>query len=70
MRIPVFTDEVESKGGWHGAQLDKAFARQGVEVVFVSLRDCVIDLSGTSPRIQIPHFSSIPKAAFVRGIVD
>ena len=68
MRIPVFTDEVESKGGWHGAQLDKAFASQGVEVVFVSLRDCVIDLSGPSPRIQIPHFSSIPKAAFVRGI--
>jgi len=68
MRIPIFSDEVDTKGGWHGAQLAKAFAAQSVETVFVSLRDCVIDLSAQLPRIQVPHFSELPKAAFVRGI--
>ena len=68
MRIPIFTDEVENKGGWHGAQLAKAFEKQDIESIFVSLKDCVIDLSGQSPRIEIPYFNTIPKAAFVRGI--
>lgn len=68
VRIPVFTDEVETNGGWHGAQLAAAFAKRDVEAVFVSLRDCVIDLSQASPRIQIPHFDTLPKIAFVRGI--
>lgn len=73
MRIPIFTDEVETKGGWHGTQLAKAFAVRGVEAVFVSLRDCVIDLSQEFPKntalpIQIPHFNVLPKAVFVRGI--
>ena len=68
MRIPIFTDEVQTQGGWHGAQLTKAFANRGIEAVFVSLRDCVIDLSQQSPRIHIPHFDDLPKIAFVRGI--
>lgn len=73
MRIPIFTDEVETKGGWHGTQLAKAFAVRGVEAVFVSLRDCVIDLSQDLAKnsqlpIQIPHFNALPKTVFVRGI--
>lgn len=68
MRIAIFTDELETQGGWHGAQLEKAFASRGVEAVFVSLRDCVIDLSQHSPCIHIPHFDELPKIAFVRGI--
>ncbi|WP_020168216.1 MULTISPECIES: ATP-grasp domain-containing protein [Methylotenera] len=68
MHIPIFTDEVDIKGGWHGAQLAKAFATHSIEAVFVSLRDCVMDLSGQLPHIQIPHFNALPKAAFVRGI--
>ncbi|MES2637738.1 MAG: RimK family alpha-L-glutamate ligase [Pseudomonadota bacterium] len=68
MRIPIFTDEVEAKGGWHGEQLAKAFSTHDVEAVFVSLRDCAIDLSQVLPRIQIPHFNALPKVAFVRGI--
>ena len=68
MRIAIFTDEVDTKGGWHGAQLTHAFASRGVQAVFVSLRDCVIDLSQQSPRIQIPSFDELPKMAFVRGI--
>ncbi len=64
MRIPIFTDEA----GWQGAQLRQAFAKRGVDSVFVSLQDCVIDLSQQAPVIKIPHFDTLPPAAFVRGI--
>jgi tetrahydromethanopterin:alpha-L-glutamate ligase len=64
MRIPIFTDDA----GWHGAQLKQAFAARGVEAIFVSLQDCLIDLSQQQPHIQIPHFNSLPKSAFVRGV--
>ena len=64
MKIPIFTDDA----GWHGAQLKQAFAQRGVEAVFVSLQACVIDLSGDRPQINVPHFDSLPKAVFVRGV--
>ncbi len=64
MRIPILTDDA----GWQGAQLQQAFARRGVEAVFVSLKDCVINLAQQSPEIQIPYFDALPPAAFVRGI--
>jgi tetrahydromethanopterin:alpha-L-glutamate ligase len=68
MRIVIFTDDSEKQGGWHGAQLASALALRGIEAVFVSLQDCVLDLSADKPTIQIPHFNELPKAAFVRGI--
>ena len=68
MKICIFTDEPQKQGGWHGAQLQAAFATRGVDVVFVSLQDCVIDLSGEKPAIQISTFKNLPKAVFVRGI--
>lgn len=64
MRIPIFTDDA----GWQGAQLKQAFAKRGVEAVFISLQDCVIDLSQQCPSIQLPHFNTLPPAAFVRGV--
>lgn len=64
MRIPIFTDAA----GWQGAQLKQAFAKRGVETVFISLQDCVIDLSQQRPLIHLPHFDTLPPAAFVRGI--
>ena len=60
----IFTDEA----GWHGAQLTAAFAARGVEAMSVPLQECIIDLSGEKPRINIPHVNAIPKAVFVRGI--
>lgn len=68
MRIPIFTDEAEQQGGWHGRVLAKAFRARGVEPVFVALQDCVIDLSDEIPRIKIPIFETNPRGAFVRGI--
>ncbi|MDP1659030.1 MAG: RimK family alpha-L-glutamate ligase [Methylotenera sp.] len=64
MKIPIFTDDA----GWHGARLKEAFAIRGVDAVFLSLQECVINLSGTSPTIQIPGFDVLPPAVFVRGI--
>lgn len=63
-KVIVFTDDA----GWHGAQLKQAFALHSIEVVFVSLKDCVIDLSHEKPTIKIPDINVIPKAVFVRGI--
>ena len=68
MKVVIFTDEVAQKGGWHGAQLASALTLRGVDAVFVSLQDCVIDLSADKPNIQIPRFNQLPKAVFVRGI--
>jgi tetrahydromethanopterin:alpha-L-glutamate ligase len=70
MRIPIFTDEPEKQGGWHGAQLASALAARGVEAVFVSLQDCVIDLSAEKSSIKVPSFDTLPKAVFVRGIAS
>ena len=68
VKIIIFTDEPEKRGGWHGAQLASALALHGVEAVFVSLQDCVIDLSAEKPNIIIPNINKLPKAVFVRGI--
>nr|HPN02230.1 alpha-L-glutamate ligase [Methylotenera sp.] len=68
MRIPIFTDEVADEGGWHGAQLKSAFKNRGVETVFVSLKDCIVDLSGEVPIIKIPDIGENSRIAFVRGI--
>jgi len=68
MRVPIITDEAAQAGGWHGLALQQAFAKHGVEAVFVELQDCVIDLSGKQPRVIIPKFDTLPKMAFIRGI--
>ena len=68
VQIIIFTDEPEKRGGWHGAQLAAAFAVRGLEAVFASLQDCVIDLSAEKPNIKIPTIDKLPKAVFVRGI--
>lgn len=68
MRVAIFTDEVAEQGGWHGEQLKRAFAKQSVEPVFVTLKDCILDLSEKTPKIRIPAFDDVPKLAFVRGV--
>ena len=64
MKIPIFTDDP----GWHGARLKEAFAKRGLDSVFVSLQDCVINLFNAKPDIQIPGFDTLPPAVFVRGV--
>ena len=64
-RIPVFTDDP----GWHGKRLKEAFAARGREAVFVSLKDCHLELMQGRPGVHIPGFEDgLPDGAFVRGV--
>lgn len=64
-RIPVFTDDP----GWHGKRLRQAFVAREQEVVFVSLKDCFLDLTSNSTGVVIPGFEDgLPQGAFVRGV--
>ena len=64
-RIPVFTDDP----GWHGKRLSQAFAARGLEAVFISLKDCLLDLTHGQPGVVIPGFEgALPSSAFVRGV--
>jgi len=63
--IVIFTDD----SGWHGRQLQEAFAQRGLDSVFVSLTDCQLNLSNQGLPIRIPGFETqLPVAAFVRGV--
>lgn len=68
MKVPIITDEAAQAGGWHGLALQQAFATRDIEAIFVELQDCVIDLSGAKPIINIPTFDALPSMAFIRGI--
>lgn len=64
-RIPVFTDDA----GWHGKRLQAAFAARGYEAVFVSLRDCHLELLPGRAGVHIPGFDAgLPDGVFVRGV--
>ena len=63
-KIPVFTDDP----GWHGNRLKQAFAVRGYQAVFISLKDCVLDLTARSRGVIIPGFDALPQFAFVRGV--
>jgi tetrahydromethanopterin:alpha-L-glutamate ligase len=68
MKVPIITDEVKHAGGWHGQELQQAFAKQGIEATFINLQDCMIDLSEEKPNLYLPGFDAMPKMAFIRGI--
>jgi tetrahydromethanopterin:alpha-L-glutamate ligase len=64
-RIPIFTDDP----GWHGQQLRDVFLAKGYEAVFVSLRDCLLDIAAGKQGVFIPGFTDVlPEGAFVRGV--
>jgi tetrahydromethanopterin:alpha-L-glutamate ligase len=63
-RVPVFTDDP----GWHGKRLQEAFSARGREAVFVSLKDCHLDLTHGKPGVYIPGFDRLPEGVFVRGV--
>lgn len=64
-RIPIFTDDP----GWHGQQLEEAFAHRGYETTFISLKDCCLDLLHGKTGLAIPGFeNTLPQGVFVRGV--
>lgn len=63
--IAIFTDDP----GWHGKQLQQAFAERGFASEFTSLTECRIRIAQGQLPLQIPKFTdSLPDAAFVRGV--
>ena len=64
IKVPVFTEDP----GWHGKRLNEAFAVRGFQAVFVSLKDCFLDLTTNSSGVVIPGFETLPAFAFVRGV--
>ncbi len=63
--IVIFTDDP----GWHGKQLQQAFANLGYTSFFASLTNCQLHISPHALPIIIPGLKeSLPCAVFVRGI--
>lgn len=63
--IPVFTDDP----GWHGKRLQQAFNRRGYQAMFVSLKDCRLEIGAGPAGIFIPGFENgLPAGVFVRGV--
>lgn len=64
MRIAVLTDTV----GWQGEALRAAFGRRGIEVAFVSLRQCRFDTRAPQ-GLCLPEFEDcLPDGVFVRQV--
>ncbi|MCW8905763.1 MAG: RimK family alpha-L-glutamate ligase [Sedimenticola sp.] len=64
LKIAVVTDDP----GWHGKQLQAAFAARGVACQFSSLKQACIQ-TGRQVKVVLPGFESAhPDAVFVRGI--
>lgn len=64
IKIPVFTDDP----GWHGKRLKEAFALRGYEAIFVSIKNCFLNLTSGSTGVVIPGFDVLPQFVFVRGV--
>lgn len=65
MGIAIFTDDP----GWHGKQLQLAFADLGHQSHTVSLTECQFAINTGCIPVVIPHFEqALPTAVFVRGV--
>jgi tetrahydromethanopterin:alpha-L-glutamate ligase len=64
-RVAIVTEEP----GWHGAELRRVLEARRVEVRFVSLRECRLDLAGDGPDVVFPGFGqTLPDGVLVRDI--
>jgi len=67
LRVAIVTDD--RRGGWHGKRLEQAFRARRVEVGFLCLRGCRIDLTHGCDGLAIPGFEQrLPDGVFVRGV--
>jgi RimK family alpha-L-glutamate ligase len=63
-KIAIITDDP----GWHGRQLTSVLKDHGLDSQYVSLTDCVIEISGEGSEISFPGFTQLPLGVFVRGV--
>ncbi len=62
--VAIITDDP----GWHGRQLTASLKDHGLESQYLSLTDCVIEISGDDQDLRFPGFDKLPLAVFVRGV--
>lgn len=63
-KIAIITDDP----GWHGRQLSASLKDHGLESQYLSLTDCVIEISGDNQELSFPGFEQLPLGIFVRGV--
>jgi len=54
--------------GWHGEQLKKSLKERGLDSHYLSLTDCLIEITGDVHDIKLPGFKELPLGIFVRGV--
>jgi len=63
-KVAIITDDP----GWHGKQLTASLKDHGLESQYLSLTDCVIEISGDGEDLTLPGFDKHPLGIFVRGV--
>ncbi len=63
--LAIFTDDP----GWHGRELQQAFAAWGYQSLNMSLMDCRFSLEGGTATVCLPGLDgALPAGVFVRGV--
>ena len=63
-KVAIVTDTP----GWHGEQLNKSLKEHGIASSYLSLTDCLIEITRDAHDIKLPGFDELPLGVFVRGI--
>ncbi len=63
-KVAIITDDP----GWHGKQLTASLKDHGLESQYLSLTECVIEISGDGDDLVFPGFDKHPLGIFVRGV--
>ena len=63
-KVAIITDDP----GWHGKQLTTSLKDRGLEGCYLSLSDCLIEITEDACDIKLPGFENLPLGIFVRGI--
>ena len=63
-KVAIITDDP----GWHGKQLTTSLKDRGLESCYLSLTDCLIEITEDASDIKLPGFENLPLGIFVRGI--
>ena len=63
-KVAIVTDNP----GWHGEQLKQSLKDHGLDSCYLSLTDCLIEITENIRDIKLPGFEELPVGVFVRGI--
>jgi tetrahydromethanopterin:alpha-L-glutamate ligase len=63
-KVAIITDDP----GWHGRQLTASLKDHGLDSQYLSLTDCVIEISGDDQELSFSGFDMLPLGIFVRGV--